>query len=93
LSQGHEKTSLGSQKDPISAISSGVQKGIWSLVITAVVLLPIALFYEQIPEAIRLFATPNMLVFLGICIVALAYYLVGKFANYLRKQKVEGRHA
>jgi uncharacterized membrane-anchored protein len=88
MSQGNgAKTSSGSHRDPMSVISDGVWKGIGSLIITAFVLLPVALFYEQLPEEIRLFTTPNMLVLIGFILFGLIYYLISKFASFIGRQK------
>ncbi len=73
--------------DPVVLVSNSVWKGIGFIGINALILFPAVYFYELLPEAIQLIATPNMVVLIGFTIVVFGYIVAGKIISYFRKKK------
>lgn len=73
--------------DPVGLISNSVWRGIGFIGVNALIWVPAVYFYELLPEAVRLVATPNMVVFFGFIIGALVYVIVSKFVRQVSKRK------
>ena len=73
--------------DPVGLVSNSVWRGIGFIGVNALILVPAVYFYELLPEAVRLVATPNMVVLFGFIIGALVYIIVSKLVRTVSKRK------
>jgi len=92
LNQGKEYPNGKNQfqdqiNDPVGLVSNSVWRGIGFIGVNALILVPAVYFYELLPEAVRLVATPNMVVLFGFIIGALVYIIVSKLVRTVSKRK------